>query len=162
METVLHPSRRNPQRYHHDTFPAGCCSGKHGYCRAKIGYEQPSTFAKGGVRADCGSDIRGVQRDELVRRGSILNRLKAKGWAAHITSTTEQVTSMNGVTVQRQKALEFATQADVVLIGSGIRTREIALDADLLSRINLDPSRQLTRRPMLRNAAARQVGPRRR
>jgi transcriptional regulator GlxA family with amidase domain len=74
---------------------------------------------------------------------AILNRLKAKGWAAHITSPTEQVTSMNGVTVHRQKPLEFATEADAVLIGSGIRTREIALDADLLSRIKLDPSRQL-------------------
>jgi transcriptional regulator GlxA family with amidase domain len=74
---------------------------------------------------------------------AILNRMKAKGWAAHITSPTEQVTSMNGVTVQRQKPLEFAAEADAVLIGSGIRTREIAAAPDLLSRIRLDPSRQL-------------------
>jgi transcriptional regulator GlxA family with amidase domain len=74
---------------------------------------------------------------------AILNRMKMQGWAAHITSPTEHVTSMNGVTVQRQKPLEFAAQADAVLIGSGIKTREIALDTDLLSRINLDPSRQL-------------------
>lgn len=74
---------------------------------------------------------------------AILNRLKAQGWAAHITSPTEQVTSMNGVTVQRQKPLEFAVEADAVLIGSGIRTREIAADTDLLSRLRLDPTRQL-------------------
>ena len=74
---------------------------------------------------------------------AILNRLKAKGWAARITSPTPQVTSMNGVTVQRQRPLEFAREADAVLIGSGIRTREIAADAELLSRIVLDPSRQL-------------------
>lgn len=74
---------------------------------------------------------------------AILNRMKAQGWAAHITSPTEHVTSMNGVTVQRQKPLEFAAEADAVLIGSGIKTREIAADADLLSRINLVPSRQL-------------------
>jgi len=74
---------------------------------------------------------------------AILNRMKAKGWAAHITAPTEQVTSMNGVTVQRQKPLEFAAEADAVLIGSGIRTREIAVDAGLLSRIRLDPVRQL-------------------
>jgi transcriptional regulator GlxA family with amidase domain len=74
---------------------------------------------------------------------AILNRMKAKGWAAHITSPTEQVTSMNGVTVKRQKPLEFAAEADAVLIGSGIRTREIAADPDLLSRIRLDPARQL-------------------
>jgi len=74
---------------------------------------------------------------------AILSRLKAKGWAAHITSPTEQVTSMNGVTISRQRPIEFAADADAVLIGSGIKTREIAADAALLSRILLDPSRQL-------------------
>ncbi len=80
--------------------------------------------------------------DSFVAAG-ILNRLKAKGWAAYITSPTEEVTSMNGVTVRRQQPLEFATEADAVLIGSGIKTREIAADAGLMSRIALDPSRQL-------------------
>lgn len=74
---------------------------------------------------------------------AILNRMKAKGWAAHITSPTPEVTSMNGVTIRRQKALEFASEADAVLIGSGAKTREIATNADLLSRIKLDASRQL-------------------
>ena len=74
---------------------------------------------------------------------AILNRMKAKGWAAHITSPTPEVTSMNGVTVQRQRPLEFAAEAAAVLIGSGRKTREIAADAELLSRIALDPSRQL-------------------
>ena len=74
---------------------------------------------------------------------AILNRMNAHGWAAHITSPTEQITSLNGVVVQRQKPLEFAVEADAVLIGSGTKTREIAADADLLSRIALDPSRQL-------------------
>jgi transcriptional regulator GlxA family with amidase domain len=74
---------------------------------------------------------------------AILNRMKPHGWAAHITSPAEEVTSMNGVTVRRQKPLEFAAEADAVLVGSGIRTRDIAADADLLARIKLDPSRQL-------------------
>jgi transcriptional regulator GlxA family with amidase domain len=74
---------------------------------------------------------------------AILNRMKPHGWAAHITSPTETVTSMNGVTVQRQKGLEFTAEADAVLIGSGIKTREIASDAALLARIHLDLSRQL-------------------
>lgn len=74
---------------------------------------------------------------------AILNRMKARGWAAHITSPTEEVTSMNGVTIRRQKPLEFAADADAVLIGSGIKTREIAVDTDLLARIRLDPTRQL-------------------
>ena len=80
--------------------------------------------------------------DSFVAAG-ILNRMKAQGWAAHITSPTENVTSMNGVTIQRQKPLEFAADADAVLIGSGIKTREISEDVDLLARINLDPERQL-------------------
>lgn len=74
---------------------------------------------------------------------AILNRLKAKGWGAHITSPTPEVTSMNGVTIQRQRPLEFVSQADAVLIGSGVKTREIAADPRMLSRIVLDPSRQL-------------------
>lgn len=80
--------------------------------------------------------------DSFIAAG-ILNRMKAKGWAAHITSPTPEVTSMNGVTIQRQKPLEFATDADAVLIGSGLKTREIAKDAEILSCLKLDPSRQL-------------------
>lgn len=74
---------------------------------------------------------------------AILNRMKAKGWSAQITSPTLEVRSMNGVTIQRQQPLEFAAEADAVIIGSGIKTREIAADTDLLARIRLDPSRQL-------------------
>ncbi|MFS2112160.1 DJ-1/PfpI family protein [Sphingomonas sp. Sphisp140] len=80
--------------------------------------------------------------DSFVAAG-ILNRMKARGWAAHITCPSEQVTSMNGVTITRQKPLEFAAEADAVLIGSGIRTREIAADAEMLAQIRLDPARQL-------------------
>ena len=74
---------------------------------------------------------------------TILNRMKPQGWKAHITSPTDEVTSMNGVVVRRQKPLSFAAEADAVIIGSGVRTREIAADPDLLAQIQLDPSRQL-------------------
>lgn len=74
---------------------------------------------------------------------AILNRLRERGWEAHITSPTPQVTSMNGVTIERQRSLDFATDADAVIIGSGIRTHEIAADAALLGAIRLDPARQL-------------------
>ena len=80
--------------------------------------------------------------DSFIAAG-ILNRLHNKGWKAHITSPSEEVTSMNGVTVQRQRPLEFANEADAVLIGSGIKTRDIAANTNLLSRLKLDPSRQL-------------------
>lgn len=80
--------------------------------------------------------------DSFIAAG-ILNRMKDKGWSAQITSPTEEVTSMNGVTIRRQQPMSFAHTADAVLIGSGIKTREIAQDADLLASIRLDPSRQL-------------------
>lgn len=80
--------------------------------------------------------------DSFIAAG-ILNRMKPKGWFAHITAPTPEITSMNGVTVRRQQPLEYAAKADVVLIGSGVRTREIAADNDLLSRIRLDPERQM-------------------
>ena len=80
--------------------------------------------------------------DSFIAAG-ILNRMRAKGWKAYITSPTEQVTSMNGVTVTAERSLEFAQEADAVLIGSGIKTREIAADDAILRRLKLDPVRQL-------------------
>ena len=74
---------------------------------------------------------------------SVLNRLGPEGWSAYIASPTQTVTSMNGVVVERQKPIEFAGEADAVIVGSGRRTREIAMDTDLLARLSLDPSRQL-------------------
>ena len=74
---------------------------------------------------------------------AILNRLSGRRWKAHITAPTDEVTSMNGLTVRRQKPLEFAAEADAVLIGSGIKTRELVADFELMSRIQLDPERQL-------------------
>ncbi|MBM7061958.1 DJ-1/PfpI family protein [Pseudomonas sp. UL073] len=80
--------------------------------------------------------------DSFVAAG-LLNRLRGQGWRAEITCPTVQVTSMNGVVVQAQQALEFANQADVVLFGSGIKTREIAQSPAILERLQLDPQRQL-------------------
>jgi transcriptional regulator GlxA family with amidase domain len=80
--------------------------------------------------------------DSFISAG-ILNRMKSKGWKAYITSPTPTVTSMNGVTIHAERDLAFASEADAVLIGSGIKTRELVKDADLLGRIKLDPSRQL-------------------
>lgn len=74
---------------------------------------------------------------------TILNRLRPLGWNAWITSPVDEVTSMNGVTICRQRPLEFSEEADAVLIGSGIRTRDVARDDALLARLRLDPERQL-------------------
>ena len=80
--------------------------------------------------------------DSFIALG-ILNRMRSKGWSAEITSSSPHITSMNGVKIQAQQPLEFANNADVVLFGSGIKTREIADDLKLLSSLHLDPSRQL-------------------
>lgn len=74
---------------------------------------------------------------------AILGRMKGAGWAAHITAPTEDVTSMNGVRVRRQKPLDFVQEADAVIIGSGIYTRDYAADPEFLAQIRLTPERQL-------------------
>ena len=80
--------------------------------------------------------------DSFVACG-ILNRMKKAGWKAEIACPAPQVTSMNGVVVAAQRPLEFAAEADAVIVGSGVNTRAIAQDAALLSRMVLDPARQL-------------------
>jgi transcriptional regulator GlxA family with amidase domain len=80
--------------------------------------------------------------DSFIAAG-ILNRMRAKGWQALITTPTPQVTSMNGVTITGQRGLDFLSEADAVLIGSGIKTRDYAADADFLASLKLDPVRQL-------------------
>jgi len=80
--------------------------------------------------------------DSFIAAG-ILNRMRPKGWRAHITSPAGRVTSMNGVTIDAERDLSFAAEADAVIIGSGVNTRDIARDPAMLARINLDPARQL-------------------
>ncbi|WP_022953165.1 DJ-1/PfpI family protein [Leucothrix mucor] len=80
--------------------------------------------------------------DSFIAAG-ILNRMKSAGWNVQITCPSDSVTSMNGVKIQAQQPLEFANSADVVLVGSGIYTRDIAKDRAILDRINLDPANQV-------------------
>ncbi|EPA0985912.1 DJ-1/PfpI family protein [Vibrio parahaemolyticus] len=80
--------------------------------------------------------------DSFIASG-VLGRMKKHGWNVQITSPTEFVTSMNGVVIMAQQPLEFANQADVVLFGSGIKTKEISKNQEMLSRLSLDPRAQL-------------------
>ena len=80
--------------------------------------------------------------DSFIALG-LLNRLGPSGWKAELACPSAQVTSMNGVTVQAQRPLEFANEADAVVFGSGIYTRAIAANSALLDRLQLDPLRQL-------------------
>jgi transcriptional regulator GlxA family with amidase domain len=80
--------------------------------------------------------------DSIVALG-ILNRVRKTGWRVSLACPTPTVTSMNGVTVHAQATLAEANAADAVIIGSGVRTREIADDAALMSALQLEPQRQL-------------------
>jgi transcriptional regulator GlxA family with amidase domain len=74
---------------------------------------------------------------------ALINRCRADGLEAFITTPTPVVTSMNGVEVTGQRPIEFVTEAEVVLIGSGVKTRDVVADDRLLSMLPLDPGRQL-------------------
>ena len=74
---------------------------------------------------------------------SLINRCRKDGLEAFITTPTPVVTSMNGVEVTGQRPMEFVREADVVLIGSGVKARDVVADERLLSMLPLDPSRQL-------------------
>lgn len=50
---------------------------------------------------------------------------------------------MNGVAVRAQSTLADAASADAVIVGSGVETRRIAANRELMSRISLQPERQL-------------------
>lgn len=81
--------------------------------------------------------------DSLIALG-ILNRIKQPDWRVSLAAPSETVTSMNGVQLHRQATLEALESFDAVLVGSGIKTREIAQDAALMRTLSrLDPTRQL-------------------
>lgn len=80
--------------------------------------------------------------DSLVAL-NILNRVKKSNWKVTIASPTEYVSSMNGVVIKATSSLADVNIADVVLIGSGTKTREIVLDQEIMNTLKLDPSRQL-------------------
>ncbi|MHA6494662.1 DJ-1/PfpI family protein [Pseudomonas borbori] len=81
--------------------------------------------------------------DSLIALG-ILNRIKQPGWQVSLAAPSETVTSMNGVRLHRQAALDEIETFDAVLVGSGIKTREIAQDDAVMATLaRLDPTRQL-------------------
>ena len=82
--------------------------------------------------------------DSLIALG-ILNRARADGadLSIAIAAPTATVTSMNGVTLHAQCSIADASAADAVIVGSGIRTREIVRDQALMAQLHLDPGRQV-------------------
>lgn len=80
--------------------------------------------------------------DSLIALG-VLNRIHKPDWRVTLCSPEPQVTSMNGVTVHSQSTLDAVPTADAVIVGSGIKTREIVNDSAIMARLRLDPARQL-------------------
>ena len=80
--------------------------------------------------------------DSFIALG-VLNRIKKPGWRVTICCPEPAVTSMNGVTVHAQSTLADARSADAVIVGSGIRTREIVGEPAIMNELRLDPARQL-------------------
>lgn len=83
--------------------------------------------------------------DSLIAYG-MLSRLSLIGdtdWRVSIASPTARVTSMNGLTIDAHIGLKEANQAGAVLIGSGMKTRELANDPAILGQLQLDSQRQL-------------------
>jgi transcriptional regulator GlxA family with amidase domain len=80
--------------------------------------------------------------DSLIALG-ILNRVKQPGWRVSIASPADKARSMNGLVMEAQASLKDACDADAVLVGSGIRTRDVVADPALMSQLRLDPTRQL-------------------
>jgi len=83
--------------------------------------------------------------DSLIAYG-MLGRIALLGdpdWRVSIASPTSRVTSMNGLTIDAHIGLTEACAADAVLVGSGLKTREVAANPDIMGALRLDPVRQL-------------------
>jgi transcriptional regulator GlxA family with amidase domain len=73
----------------------------------------------------------------------MLTRVDKKDWTVAIASPSETVTSTGGIRISAQQPLEFANDADAVLFGGSPRSRQIVEDRAIMSRLRLDPKRQL-------------------
>jgi hypothetical protein len=77
--------------------------------------------------------------DSLIAYG-MLSRISLLGdvdWRVSIASPTPRVTSMNGLTIDAHIDLQAANSADAVLIGSGMKTREVGNDASSWDKSSL-------------------------
>jgi transcriptional regulator GlxA family with amidase domain len=83
--------------------------------------------------------------DSVIAYG-MLGRIALLGdadWRVSIASPTPRVTSMNGLTLDAHIDLPAACAADAVLIGSGMKTRDVAATPAIMAQLQLDPQRQL-------------------
>jgi transcriptional regulator GlxA family with amidase domain len=74
---------------------------------------------------------------------AMLNRVKQPELKALIVCPSDRVRSMNGVVIHSQAPLSFAREAEAVIVGSGIHTRDLVEMSHLMAELKLDPSRQI-------------------
>ncbi|WP_250527164.1 DJ-1/PfpI family protein [Caballeronia sp. GAWG2-1] len=80
--------------------------------------------------------------DSFIALG-ILNRIKKPHWRVSIATPETRVKSMNGVVIEGHISLREASDADAVIVGSGLLTREVVANAALMAQMRFDPARQL-------------------
>ena len=80
--------------------------------------------------------------DSLIAFG-ILNRIDKPGWQVQIAGPSPVLESMNGLKTERHCSLSEANNADAVLVGSGMKTRDVVANPELMDQLRLDPERQL-------------------
>lgn len=73
----------------------------------------------------------------------LLNRVRVDDWTVKILGERESHVSVTGMTAATHGRLEEVKNADAVLIVSGPGTRDRILDDGWLSRLELEPSRQM-------------------
>lgn len=73
---------------------------------------------------------------------SILNRFNSRGVEAKVCGPDSTLVSMNGVELSSVRPLEYANDADAVLIGSGRGTLKAIETPGLIERLELDSNRQ--------------------
>lgn len=78
--------------------------------------------------------------DSFIALG-ILNR--AAGVTAFLAGPEREAVSMNGVPTGVAGTMDQLAEADAVIVGSGMQTRDFAADAAFLASLRLDPARQL-------------------
>jgi transcriptional regulator GlxA family with amidase domain len=74
---------------------------------------------------------------------AMLNRVKQPELRALIVCPAQRVASMNGVVVESQAPLSLAREADAVIVGSGVGTRELVRDSKLMNELRLDSKKQI-------------------
>lgn len=73
----------------------------------------------------------------------LLNRVRVDGWSVKIVGDSEAHVSKTGIRTETHGRLEDAHDAGAVLFVSGAGARDRIKDAEWLSKLRLDPSRQL-------------------